>query len=436
MKKRSDRKKKIYKNVIIFSVFAIFAYMFTVMSVNANESNENTNRIITDVVSDGNYNEWDLQWQFQDSFYDVLISINNGTDTISYSYDSNFNRIQKKKNDVEYVKFGYDDNGNLLSEQYENIYIQYLYDFNEDLYETNLIGFIYEGKEYTYEYTESIISGIIYNGNQIAKYTYDGKICEDVLELCNGKWVSNNQNDFIGNINKMRYKGFYLDEETGWYYVGRYFDPVMNRFIDGINMRKAVSLIEQYKEYEAEILLATNFFGVDWIDKAEESALFSTTSYGEVETVARVLFAESNCVAADQLGVAWVIYNRKLSSSFPNSAYEVVVQGGQFSGYGADQYYNPTTTSALWTNAVNMAVRLVAGNTPGSVPSYYYNQVYFRSIASMQSNITQSGTTLYYGGSAISKVSIIGYGNITSTSQINSNAVTNMRGKNNVFFSY
>ena len=36
----------------------------------------------------------------------------------------------------------------------------------------------------------------------------------------------------IGNINPFRYRGYYYDKETGWYYLNsRYYNPFLCRFI-------------------------------------------------------------------------------------------------------------------------------------------------------------------------------------------------------------
>ena len=52
----------------------------------------------------------------------------------------------------------------------------------------------------------------------------------------NGEMVNyTNDKDFIENLNHVTYNSYYYDEETGWYYCGRYYDAVNERFIDGIS---------------------------------------------------------------------------------------------------------------------------------------------------------------------------------------------------------
>ena len=44
--------------------------------------------------------------------------------------------------------------------------------------------------------------------------------------------TENTSDDFIGNINPIRYRGYYYDAEVGLYYLkSRYYDPEVGRFI-------------------------------------------------------------------------------------------------------------------------------------------------------------------------------------------------------------
>ena len=65
------------------------------------------------------------------------------------------------------------------------------------------------------------------DGNVVATYAYDA------WGNCT---VRNFTSDSIGNINPFRYRGYYYDNETGFYYLQtRYYDPTICRFINADN---------------------------------------------------------------------------------------------------------------------------------------------------------------------------------------------------------
>ena len=86
------------------------------------------------------------------------------------------------------------------------------------------------------------------NGAIAAKYTYDpwGKV---TVQSSNG--TANTSSAFIGNINPLRYRGYYYDNDTGLYYLqSRYYDPAIGRFINA----------DTYTTTDADGLLSTNMF--------------------------------------------------------------------------------------------------------------------------------------------------------------------------------
>ena len=69
-------------------------------------------------------------------------------------------------------------------------------------------------------------------GNFIARYRYDAWGVPIAITDGNGNDVSSNSSH-IANINPIRYRGYYYDTETGFYYLqSRYYDPVVGRFIN------------------------------------------------------------------------------------------------------------------------------------------------------------------------------------------------------------
>ena len=106
-------------------------------------------------------------------------------------------------------------------------------------------GLIYNGQYYYYMYNiQGDVIGIWdNNGNIVARYNYNAWGKPISVTDGNGNDVSSNSSH-IANINPIRYRGYYYDQETGFYYVGsRYYDPDVGRWInaDGqLNMDSGV----------------------------------------------------------------------------------------------------------------------------------------------------------------------------------------------------
>ena len=67
----------------------------------------------------------------------------------------------------------------------------------------------------------------------VANYTYDAFGNHKVYDA---DWNENTTPNFIGNINPIRYRGYYYDTETSLYFVqGRYYDTEIGRFISTKN---------------------------------------------------------------------------------------------------------------------------------------------------------------------------------------------------------
>ena len=68
------------------------------------------------------------------------------------------------------------------------------------------------------------------NGNLVARYLYDSWGTVIAVVDADGNEITDTAN--IGHVNRIRYRGYYYDVETGFYYVSsRYYDPEVGRFI-------------------------------------------------------------------------------------------------------------------------------------------------------------------------------------------------------------
>ena len=135
--------------------------------------------------------------------------------TITFTYDIN-GRRQTKGN----KKYYYDGNRLIREEITEDDVINYEYSMEK------VVGFTYNKHRYIYQRNiQGDIIGILDVDSEtiVAKYNYDAWGNHKVIEI-----GDNN----IGEINPIRYRGYYYDKETGLYYLNsRYYSPELRRFI-------------------------------------------------------------------------------------------------------------------------------------------------------------------------------------------------------------
>lgn len=161
-----------------------------------------------------------------------LATLQNGTDSFSYSYDSNGVRVKKNANGTEYT-YAY-INGLLMYETRGEAKFFYSYDTNGILYGVKymLPGDSTVHSRYFSHNSFGDIIGIYEGGGTLqAKYTYDA--WGNVTSIVDGNGNAITDPNHIGNLNPFRYRGYYLDTETGLYYLmSRYYDPLTHRFIN------------------------------------------------------------------------------------------------------------------------------------------------------------------------------------------------------------
>ena len=98
----------------------------------------------------------------------------------------------------------------------------------------NIDSFSYNNEQYYYvRNAQNDVIGISdKNGAFVARYTYDEWGAITSITDGNGVDVSNNPSH-IANLNPLRYRSYFYDAETGFYYVTtRYYDPTIGRFIN------------------------------------------------------------------------------------------------------------------------------------------------------------------------------------------------------------
>ena len=154
-----------------------------------------------------------------------LESIVDGNNKYSYTYDENGIRTSKTVNGK--TTYYNTKDGVILSQTDGTDTLYFQYDSNG-----TPLGFVWNGTQYLYLTNQmgDVISITDAQGNEIVQYDYDpwGK-CNFLEPMIADKKFAND----IANINPIRYRGYYLDSETGYYYLqSRYYDPDICRFIN------------------------------------------------------------------------------------------------------------------------------------------------------------------------------------------------------------
>ena len=161
-----------------------------------------------------------------------LTTLQSGNDSISYKYDSNGVRTSKTVNGVEYT-YEY-LNGKLMHETRGEKVFDYCYDTNGQLYavsykansSTDAVTYYY-----AHNWRGDITSIYDGDGNMVAKYEYDA--WGNVLTVTDANNKSITDKNHIANLNPFRYRSYYCDSESGFYYLmSRYYDPVTHRFVN------------------------------------------------------------------------------------------------------------------------------------------------------------------------------------------------------------
>ena len=140
-------------------------------------------------------------------------------------------------------------------------------------YDTNgtPLGFIYNGAQYFYVTNQmgDVIVIIGADGDVICQYLYDewGKVL--------GAFVSNEDNTeyvTVANANPIRYRGYYYDTETEYYYLqSRYYAPSICRFINAD--------IPEIASIGKDISVGTNLFAYcnnDSVNNSDPTGAFGT----------------------------------------------------------------------------------------------------------------------------------------------------------------
>lgn len=346
----------------------------------------------------------------------------------------------------------------------------YQYATEEYGYE-KIIGAFYQNQYYSYIYdSNGIIVGMKdSDGEQIVLFSYDEYgILSAVYSNESGTWIENNNPNFIGNKNRVLYTGMYYDKETDCYYLnGRFFDPIENKYLDGIVQDNVLTDRNPYLGIQGDVQIAGSVAletaVQTWVD-----SLLANSSYGvpisyssswysslsDVELLARAIYCEGGTAyTLEEKAVAWVILNRVNSSSFPNTPSAVLKQSGQFAsitgGSSASQYARqPSTNTDRWRNSTYLACLMLTSTSTTDwqrlVGNVINGQLYFYSYTTAKNQYVNnpstcvfkdSGSKLLYNNKEITTVKVLGYGNVSSFTTLFNN-YSPVAYSRNIYYNY
>lgn len=186
-----------------------------------------------------------------------LESITDGDNKYSYTYDENGIRTSKTVNGVTTY---YNTRDGVILSQTDGTNTMYFQ------YDTNgfPLGFIYNGIQYFYLTNQmgDVISITDTAGTVVANYEYDawGKVLTADTD--------------IAKLNPIRYRGYYYDNETDYYYLqSRYYDSNICRFIN--------SDVAEISKISKEITAGTNLFAYcnnDSVNNSDPNGTISISS--------------------------------------------------------------------------------------------------------------------------------------------------------------
>ncbi len=368
-----------------------------------------------------------------------LQTVSKGGSSIGYSYDSDSYRTSKTV-DGAYTQYIVLDGVLYGERRYNNTgydLIIYLYDENGNKY-----GFTYNGTGYYYQTNlQGDVVGIYDStGQLVVQYTYDtwGKLLS----------VTGTLASTIGQINPIRYRGYYYDNETGFYYLqSRYYDPETGRFLNadgfvstgqeilGHNMfaycgNNPVNRFDPngifFKEIKEIINRIIKTF-VGFKTKVGECFSKSTLTSAQKEIqliVAQTIYGEEHgrTVYDDwkqgQQAVASVILNRSIAQiSYLGKDLETICKkDGQFDGFykGKRAYESGEYDAIAWDSAMELAADVVLGDL-SLLDGITVNHLYFNKTDTYKNNIAKNGGKFSFGSGTMPVIpkGVISYGGNT-----------------------
>ena len=171
------------------------------------------------------YNDYGYNLSWEDGRRLSSTTVN----TVTTDYRYNADGIRTQKGDIQYIV----DGARILAEKRSDRTIYYAYDESGDV-----VGFtqkLSSGAVEAYYYVKNLQGDVTelldYKLDTVAEYSYNA--WGEVISVTDSSGNAITDMNHIANINPFRYRSYYYDIETGFYYCGsRYYNPVFCRWIN------------------------------------------------------------------------------------------------------------------------------------------------------------------------------------------------------------
>lgn len=401
----------------------------------------------------------------------------NGNVKVSFSYDENKYRTKKVFSE-KVIHYSYENNL-LVSETGEHN-IQYFYsNVSNDFLCT---GIVIDGEIYILVYDE--IGNVEYICNEdtsiVCKYEYVNTLPQ-VYKNVDGELVLNTENNFIGNINPIRYQGWYYDRESKHYYMGKgiYYDAENNLYVNNPytikNTRASEpAIIRTIAAAYSHYMSFPTYGATGFANNSVTEAQWNTgkrwyDGLDQTELMARCIFAENdgkkevagNNGYYDRVAETVVIMNRvnnhneNPNNTEPTSPYIEVTKAAQFSTINPgnyDAYLEDTAlarkvkdkTNTAWQEATLLACTLTYTTSLSdlvlirTIPTYINTQRYFLGLNYVYDKevFSISNGSWYYNNAQIKNVALAGVASLQPVGDAKTILYQYYKKGFNIFFEY
>ena len=210
---------------------------------------------------------------------------------VEFIYDGDGRRVKKlctSGDDITEHNYTYDGSRIVADDSFSFVnYNQVLYKLQYFYNQQGVVGFRLNNDYYFFR--KNLFGDIIaiYNsyGARVARYAYDAY---GVCKVMSSGGAVNTDKDFVGNINPFRYRGYYYDVETGFYYCGsRYFVPQLGMWLnheDMLDKQDAIHTTSSVPTVKAMAVVATATKNEEkpadspfkgWVYKTTDTSIFA-----------------------------------------------------------------------------------------------------------------------------------------------------------------